>query len=258
METVYDEKIVISSTPEPKSPFEENIAPRKTIVYETLIDPAVIKIAGENIKNQLFAKYGFLKTKSEEVTITSVTKHYEPHIVVSGKYTIDYYRKRVWNIKVADEVTELMFGLDKFTPKQITDSFGKTYKGIEFKGEERVKNTVTASLAFTASGREFSLKQLHSAPSEHNPEEVLAKNCATPVSTELDLTVLRNRIFKRPQNLSWIVSELFEVNERLMIYAPRFTVTFKNVKTGKEKTAEFDGVTGKLTQKDNVHAQPSV
>ncbi len=258
METVYDEKIVISPTPEPKSPFEEYIVPRKTIVYETLIDPAVIKIASENIKNQLFAKYGFLKTKPEEVTVTRINKHYEPHIVVSGKYTIDYYRKRVWNIKVNDEVTEVMFGQDKFAPKQITDSFGKTYTGIEFKGEERVKNTVKASITIDASGREFSLKQLHSSPSERNPEEVLAKADANAVPTELDLSILRNRIFKRPADISWIVNETFEVNERLLIYAPRFTVTFQNVKTGKEKTAEFDGVTGKIIQRDSSQTAPSV
>ena len=61
METVQEEKIVISSTPEPKSPFEERIASRKTIVYETLVHPAVIKIAADNLKDQLLPNTGSSK-----------------------------------------------------------------------------------------------------------------------------------------------------------------------------------------------------
>ncbi len=249
METVQEEKIVISSTPEPKSPFEEKIASRKTIVYETLVHPAVIKIAADNLKDQLFAKYGFLKAKPEEVTIASIDVYYEPYIVISGKYSIDYFRKHVWTLKVADEVSEVTLCLEKFKPTQVPDSSGKAYMGIKLEGEERVKNEIKASLALDKSGRDVSLKELPSAPSERNPEEVLAKSGTKEVPADFDLSVLRTRIFKRPSELSWIVNELFEVNERTVIYAPRFRAVFKNVNTGKEKTAVFDGVTGKLIQK---------
>jgi hypothetical protein len=82
-ETACDEKLVISA--EPKQPFEERIAAWKTIVYQTVVDPAVMKIAAGNLKDQLFAKYGFLKTKFEEVSTVSVDKYCKPYIVVSGK-----------------------------------------------------------------------------------------------------------------------------------------------------------------------------
>jgi hypothetical protein len=84
-ETISDEKIVI--TAEPKQPFEERIADQKTVVYATLIDPAVIKIAAENLKCKVFAKYGFLKTKPEEVSIVSIDKYYKPYIVVRAAST---------------------------------------------------------------------------------------------------------------------------------------------------------------------------
>jgi hypothetical protein len=122
-ETTCDQKIVILT--EAKQPFEEKIVSRKTIVYETLVDPAVIKIAAENLKDQLFPKYGFLKTKPEEVNVVSVAKHYKPYIVVSGEYMVHYYRKRVCTIKLADAVSEVRIGIDKLKPKQVTDSFGK-------------------------------------------------------------------------------------------------------------------------------------
>ncbi|MBT0160571.1 hypothetical protein G4O51_11380 [Candidatus Bathyarchaeota archaeon A05DMB-2] len=40
------------------------------------------------------------------------------------------------------------------------------------------------------------------------------------------------------------------VDERLVIYVPRFRVVLKHAKTGKEKTVAFEGVTGKLILKE--------
>jgi hypothetical protein len=251
-EITCNENITITSEPEPKSPFEEKIVPRKTIVYETLIDTEVIKIAAENLKDQIFPKYGFLRTSPEEVNITSIDKYYEPYIRISGRYAIEYYRKRVWTLKVADDVSEIIISLEKFKPKRYTGSEGETYMGFELIGEERVRNEVNASLTLNSSGDSVSLKELPASPSEKNPDEALSKYSAEKISSELDLSMLRTKIFKRPANVSWIENELFEVNERLVIYVPRFKVTFKNVKNGKEKTVVFDGITGKLILKDGA------
>jgi hypothetical protein len=246
-ETTCDPKIVISA--EPKQPFEERIAARKTIVYETLVDPVAVKIAAENLKDQLFPKYGLFKTKPEDVKVVSVAKYYKPYIIVSGEYTIHYYRKRVCTVKVADDVSEVLIGIDKFKPKQVADSYGKVKREIELRGEERVKKKVKASLVLDENGRDVSLKGLPSAPSERNAEEVLAKSCTKKVPAEWDLNVLRTRIFKRPTDVSWIANELFEVNERVVIYVPIFKALFRKVKTGQEKTCEFGGLTGKIIRR---------
>jgi hypothetical protein len=42
------------------------------------------------------------------------------------------------------------------------------------------------------------------------------------------------------------VKELFEVNDRAVIYAPIYKVKFQNVKTSETKTVKFDGVTARL------------
>ena len=57
-ETLCTENPIVIA-PEAKSILQERIVERKTIVYETLVDLAVIKIAAENQKEQLFTKYGF-------------------------------------------------------------------------------------------------------------------------------------------------------------------------------------------------------
>jgi hypothetical protein len=247
IEAVYEEKIVVSA--EPKQPFEERIVLRKTIVYETLVDPAVIKIAAENLKDQIFPKYGFLKTTPHEVSVVSVEKYYKTYILISGKYAVDYYRKHIWSLKVADDTSEVLIGIDKLKPKQTTDTFGNVYQKIELNGEEHVKNEIKASLTLDEFGRDVSPKEMPLAPSERNPKEVLAKSITKEVPAELDLSVLRTRIFKRPADMSWIDHELFEVNERVVIYIPVFRVLFRKVKTGQEKTFEFDGLNGKLIHK---------
>jgi len=143
----------------------------------------------------------------------------------------------------------VLIGIDKLKPKQVTDSFGKVCREIELRSEERVKKKIKASLVLDEFGRDVSLKELPSASSERNPEEVLAKSCTKKVPPELDLSILRTRIFKRPTDVSWIANELFEVNERVVIYVPIFKVLFRKVKTSQEKTFEFDGLTGKLIRK---------
>jgi hypothetical protein len=247
IEAIYEEKIIISA--EPKQPFEERIIPRKTIVYETLVHPSVIKVAAENLKTQVFPKYDFLKTKPHEVEVVSVTKYYKAYILISGKYAVDYYRKHTWPIKVADNVSEVLIGIDKLKPKQDKDTFGNMFHKIELQGQERVKNEVKASLVLNEFGRDVSPKEMPLAPSERNSEEVLAKSIIKEVPAELDLSVLRTRIFKRPTDVSWIDHELFEVSERVVIHVPMFRVLFRKVKTGQEKTFEFDGLTGKLIHK---------
>jgi hypothetical protein len=257
-ETLCTEPPTVIS-PEAKSTLQERIIERKTIVYETLVDPAVIKIAAENLKDQLFTKYGFLRPTPEEVTLVTVQKTYEPFIMITGKYSIDYYRKRTITFKVDNAVSEVVFGFGRFSSKQVTDSLGKTYKGIELPGEERLQSEAKAALTLDVHGKEASLKQLPSAPSEKNPEEIIAKFNEKQVPPDFELNTLRNKIQKRPADLNWIESETFEVTERLVVYTPRFRAVYRQSRTGKERVAEFDGVTGKLIRVGNSQTtQPSV
>ena len=181
--------------------------------------------------------------------MVSITKHYKPYIVVSGRYRVEYYRKRISTIKVADDVSEVLIGIDRLKPKQVPGSYGQVYRGIELPSQEHVKKEVKASLVFDSAGHPISLDELPLSPSESNPEEVLARSCKKEIPPEFGLSILRTRIFKRPTDASWIDNELFEVNERVVIYVPIFKVLFRKVHPGKEKTLKFNGLTGKLIRK---------
>jgi hypothetical protein len=243
---VSDEKIVISTETSPSS---EKIAERKTIVYETRIDPTVIKVAGEKVKEQLFTRFGFRKPRPEDIQLVSTDKYYEPYIVISGRYFIDYYRKCAYTVKIDKDVLEVILLDRKIEPTQPTDTPAKDYSVIRLEGEERLRNELKASLIMDKFGQEITLEKLPSAPSERNPKKILKEFGAKEIPLDADLNMVRSRIVRRPKDISRLVEEVFEVSERAVIYTPRFKVRYRNVRTQEEKTVVFDGVTADRIQR---------
>jgi len=243
-ESVSEVKTIISALP---SPTREKIADRKTIVYETLVDSAVMKLNGEKVKTEIFAKF-LMKPARENIQFVSIDKYYEPFIIISGKYAIDYYRKSTYAIKVNKEVREVIVLNNQFKPEQSKDPkdpYAPTINVIKLDGEERIMKEFSASLILDQSNRNVPPERLPSAPSEREPDKILAESETEVISRDADLEYIKSRVMKRPKDISRIVSELIEVNERVVIYVPRFRLVYKNRMTGKERSVDFDGVTGK-------------
>jgi len=244
-ETVSSDKVVISVQ---NTPLRESVVARKTVVYETLVNPTVIRVASEKLKQQLFTRFGFLKPKLEEIQFVSIDKYYEPYIVVSGMYSIDYYRKCAYTIKVDERVLEVILLEKKFVPERAMDSAVGDGSSIRLEGEERLVHEAKSSFIFDRYGRDAKLEKLPSAPSEKNPRKVIAKFGMEEVAQNVDVDFVRGRLFKRPNEIKRVVNEIFEVSERVVIYTPQFRILYKNVKTGAEKAMEFDGVTSERMQ----------
>ena len=245
-EAVCDEKIVISSGTISSS---EKIAERNTIVYETRIEQNVIETIGEKFKVQLFTRFGFMKPKPDEIQLVSIDKYYEPYIMISGRYVIDYYRKCAYTVNVGNKVQEVIISNQKYQPSQPPNSPAKDHSLIKLQGEERLTTEIKASLILDRFGQEIAQKELPSAPSEKNPKEILTAFGVKEIALDADLDIIRSKILKRPKDINRLVIELFEVNERAIIYTPRFTVVFRNARTGEEKDLEFDGVTAQRIQR---------
>lgn len=233
------EPVVISAeTPKIK----ENIVERKTIVYEAPIDAAVMRVSGEKFKLNLFASFGGLfKPKAEEIQFVSIEKYYEPYMVVSGKYFLDYYRKCTYTFRVDDVVKEVVLLDRKFVPAG--SSYGKNARTVSLHGEERLNTEATAFLILDKNGKDAVLNKLPSAPSEKNPKKIFKEFGITEFPENADVDMVRGRIAKRPADLSRIVEEVFEISERSVIYTPRFKLLFRNTKNGEEKILMLDGVT---------------
>lgn len=231
-------------------PVPERIAERKTIVYKTLVDPTVVKITGEKMKDTLFVRLGFLRPKPEEVQCVSVDKYYEPYIVVSGKYSIDYYRRRIYTIEVDGDVREVVLLRQSFKPVPPKKPAKKAYKVIRLVGEERLFYEDAAYLILDKRGREVAPEQVPQAPSEEEPEKILAefgeKIEKLEIAADMEVGVIRSKIVKRPSDIERIVEELFEVSERAIIYTPIYEVGFQNIRTGDVKTVKIDGITAKV------------
>jgi len=236
-ETIKTESVVISAE---TSPTKENIVERKTIVYEAPIDPTVIRVSGEKLKQQLFSRFGLLKPKPEEIQFISLDKYYEPYIVISGKYFIDYYRKCTYIFKVDQGVREVVLLNYKFLPEAANSS-----RIIKLPGEERLIKEAKAFLIMDKNGKDTTVDNLPSAPSEKKPEKVIEKCGIEELAGDVDVNFVKERIAKRPKDISRIVEEIFEITDRTVIYCPRYKLLFRNVKTGEEKILVLDAVTAK-------------
>lgn len=224
----------------------EKVADRKIIVYKTLIDPTVIKLATEKVKDRLFVKFGFLKPNPDQIQQVSFDKDYEAFVVVDGKYNIDYYRRRIYTVRVDDRAQEVILFNQTFKPEVSNEPAGKV---VRIEGEERLIHEAKAYIVLSADGREVSPKRIPSAPSEEHSKKLAAEIEATKrleILPDEEIDIMRNKIVRRPQEIKRVVKELFEVTDRAVIYTPIYKVKFQNSKTGEVKTVKFDGVTARL------------
>ena len=222
------------------SALKEKIVRRKTIVHDVNIDPTMIRISGEKYKSQLFTKFGLFKPKSDEIQFISSELYYEPYLVINGKYFIDYYRKCTYNIRVGQEVKEVVLLKKKFLPRNASSY--KRKKVITLNCEERLTHEAKAFMVLDKDGKKAILDKLQSAPSSKNPKTVIKKYKIKELPKNFEVNLMKNKIARRPKDLNRIVKEIFEITERTVIYTPRFKLNYKNIKTNEEKTLILDGV----------------
>ena len=235
-ETVNAEPVVISA----ETSIKEKIVERKNIVYEAVVDPELIEVACEKLKKQLFAKFAFywFQPKLEEIQFVSLEKYYEPYIVISGKYFINYLCKSTYILKVHEEVEEVILSSDSYVPET-----SKSNKIVKLQGEERLIHEEKAFLILDKHGQNSNAENMPHVPPARNPKKVIKKCGIEELDENADVNFIKERIAKRPKEISTIIEEIFEVTERTVIYCPRYKLLFRWVKTGEEKTLVLDAIT---------------
>ena len=219
---------------------EEKIVKRKNIVYKALVDPELIKVACEKLKKQLFAKFAFywFQPKVEDIQFVSLEKYYEPRIVISGKYFIEYLRKHTYTLKVPEGVREIILRPNKYVPETF-----KSKRIVKLHAEERLINEAKAFLVLDKNGKDSVDDNVPIAPPEKKPKEAIKKFGIQELPEDTDINFLKERIAKHPKDMSAIVREIFEVTDRTVIYCPRYKLLFRWVKTGEERTLVLDAIT---------------
>jgi len=239
-----NEALTSSAAAEPK----ENIASRRTVVYKTLIDPAVARIEAEKSKHKLFNKFLFRLTSPQDIEFVSTEKYYKPFMTVSGKYLIDYYRKCAYTVRINEKVTEVILFNKSFTPKQ-NSNYSTSPNSIKLEGEERLTINMNAFLFLDSNGQELKTRDFPPAPSEDNPQELVQSLNMPEVAPHIDVDTIRKKRAQRPTDVNRIVTEQFEIDQRSVIYRPIYRVTYKCPKLNKEASLEFDGITSKMVHR---------
>ncbi|MCW4052575.1 MAG: polymer-forming cytoskeletal protein, partial [Candidatus Bathyarchaeota archaeon] len=224
------------------------IVDRRIIFLKSRLDPTMARLLGEKVKGKFFTRLRFLKPKPEEIRLISIDKYYEPYVLVSGKYAIDYCRKHVYSVNVDKNAREVAFFDRKFKPEPLSQP-PDWAQVIKLDGVEFFHHEDEASFVLDKIGREIDPEQLPCAPSEKWTVEELMKTGMkfeeVKISLEEEIDFLRSRIVNRPSDVGEVIREIFEVSERALIYCPMYQLTCRNVKTGKEAIAKIDGTTSK-------------
>ncbi len=228
----------------------ERIAKRKIIVYKSRVDPTIVKLTAEKMKNKLFIKFGFSKPRPEDIRVVSVDRYYEPYILIDANYSVDFYKTKVYTLDVDNETEEVKILDRTFEPETIVDDAGESHKIIRLEAHECSSYENKAYVVLDKTGREIPADQVPSAPSEEHPNKVLKevgkKAGKVTFSPGKGVEMIKARIVKRPQEADLIQNELFQITEHAVIYSPIYEITFRNVKTGEERSIRIDGVTAKI------------
>ena len=228
----------------------QKIAKTKTVVLKTRLDSNMVRLHVEGLKQNFFAKLGFLKPKTEDVQLIGFEKYYEPYIVIGGKYSLDYCRKHDFKVEVNKHSKEVFIAGRKFKP--VVSKSGKNLENmIHLEGEEYAHYEKETFFVLDRLRRELLPESFSFAPYDVQLEGTFDDSLnfrKVSVSVDEVIDLLRYRIAKRPSDLAEIIRELFEINENTIVYKPFFELTIHNIKTNKCVTLRVDGVTGETVQ----------
>src|SRR5512136_2089231 len=91
-------------------PLPQKVVDRKIIVLKARLNSAKVKRIGEDNKIGFFVKYGFLKPRPADISLVGFSKYFEPFILIGGKYSIDYCKKRVVRMESDDQTKKFFVG----------------------------------------------------------------------------------------------------------------------------------------------------
>jgi len=223
----------------------QKIVDTRTIILKSRLDSSRVKLQGENLKTSFFARFGFLKPKPKEILLVAFSKYYEPYIVIGGKYSIDYCKRHNYALKVEDRTQAIFIDGKKLKPEPM--SLEDKARVIKLVGEEHSHYENDTYVILDRMLQEVSSDNLFFAPFENEFENGSAVDFdlrKPQISLEEEITFLRSRVAKRPSDVAEIIREIFEINERTVIYSPVYELTYKNIKNGKNVTALINGITG--------------
>ena len=215
----------------------------KTIVLKPRLDRNDVRSIGENLKPQLFSKFGF-KPKPEDTKLLASEQYFEPYLIIGGKYVLDYCRKHVIEAEVDQKTTKVFIAGEEFNSKE-TDPKTKR-RVLELSGEEHAHHEKQGYYILDRMNREVPPEKLPLSPFVEIEQdyELNYSFKRMHLSDDAQIDFLRAKIAQRPTDVAEIIKEVFDITERIIANYPMYLLTFENAKKQKEQTVTVDGITG--------------
>lgn len=236
---------------------EQKIVPEKTIVLrpKPLSDVQIVA----NKKKTSFYGTVFNRPKPEEVDISSIDLYYEPYWIVGGQYTVDYFRKSIYEIATGPEVKEVVIGKGTFpvrtksgTWKKIRSSIkvGEKENILNIPVEEHVELDIEDEITINAQGKEIKFRyKMKSEDFENFPEDVLKNNenhvrhCV--VNKEQAVDTLIKILHEDIDNEIRILNEKVVIDRLDQVYVPVYEARCVD-SNNKVETMRIDGMDLKI------------
>ena len=199
-----------------------------TIVFLKKVDDDQAKEIVSQKKTNVFRKL-LRKPKPDEVHVQSLQLFYESILIVSGKYSADFYRKAVHPITVDYNVSEVVLGQGIFpirSKSMIMKKISKKGKNkVDLKLEEHVFFEKEDQAAFDHHGREIKLPyKINSKTIENYPTKILKmyeKNVKKPeITYESVINKLAQKLKTHSESDVRELNEEFLVKEVIEAYVP--------------------------------------
>ena len=218
----------------------------KTVVFKPKFDQEDIQLIGEKIGPCLFSRLGF-KPRPKNIRLLCSESYFEPYLIIGGKYALDYCKKHVFKVEVAERTSKVFVAGQELRPEK-SDPLASN-RIIKIVGEERSHCERQAYFILDRLKREIPAEQLPFAPFYIQKEET-ENECnfkTIRMSDEAQIEFLRTRIAKRPSDVGEIIKEVFDITDRIIAYCPMYQLTFENAKNRKIAVAIINGITGEVT-----------
>lgn len=225
----------------------QKMVDRKIVILKPRLDAANARLLGENNKTSFFAKHKFLKHQSTDISLVGFSKYFEPLILIGGKYSIDYCKKQELKIECGHQAQRVFIGGEEF--KLGPSDLGAPSRTVAFPAEEHYKYTNETYFVLDRFMREVSIEKIHLAPFEcekENDKNLNVDSRKVTISLVEEIAFLRQKIAKRPSDADVIIKEIFEINERMIIYNPMYELLFQNSRTANTVTILIDAITGNI------------
>ncbi len=200
------------------------------MVLKKQIDEDAARKIVETKKTTVFQKF-LRKPKPDEIHVHSLELYYEAILMISGKYTADYFRKATHTISVDYNVGEIVLGEGVFKIKKkssIAKALAKKSKNkLELPLEEHVFIVEEGEMAFDHHGKEIRFPfKINSKAIENFPNQVLQDPRVHVRESELThAPVIKKLESKLKESLDSGIRNLTDeliINKITEIYVPIF------------------------------------